>query len=51
MRTIKQAGFFRPFIGGFALGALALVGVQLADGADATPRIDTARSAVVTPIS
>ena len=34
-KTTLRNGFFRHFLSGFALGAVALVGVQLADPAAA----------------
>ncbi len=33
--TTKRTGFLRHFISGFALGAVALVAVQVADRSDA----------------
>lgn len=36
-RTNKRTGFVRHFLSGFALGAVALVGVQIADRSEATP--------------
>lgn len=51
MRTIKRTGFFRHFIGGFALGAVALVGVQLTHNVDAPVPMGYTQSAVVTPVS
>ena len=39
----RRTGFFRPFLGGFALGAVALVGVQIAD----TGHAETVRSAPI----
>ncbi|PXA92329.1 hypothetical protein DMC47_24080, partial [Nostoc sp. 3335mG] len=33
--TSKRTGFLRHFISGFALGAVALVGVQIANRSDA----------------
>ena len=50
MRTIKQNGFFRHFIGGFALGAVALVGVQLTQNVNPSVPMDYSQSAVVTPV-
>lgn len=35
--TKNRAGFLRHFVSGFALGAVALVGVQLADRSEAKP--------------
>ena len=50
MRTTKRTGFLRHFIGGFALGAMALVGVQLTHNVDAPMPMDHSQSAVVTPV-
>lgn len=50
MRTFKRTGFLRPFIGGFALGAVALVGVQVGKAADAPMPERYSASSVVTPI-
>lgn len=41
--THRRTGFLRPFLGGFALGAAALVGVQVADRGHA----ETVRSAPI----
>ncbi|MFV0624169.1 hypothetical protein ACBY01_09190 [Sphingomonas sp. ac-8] len=35
--THTRPGFFRLFLSGFALGAIALVGVQIAQPAQASP--------------
>ncbi len=35
--TTRRAGFLRQFISGFALGAVALVGFQVADARNAQP--------------
>lgn len=48
MRIPRRSGFLRPFIGGFALGAVALLGVQLTR--DEPPATGYVASAVVTPV-
>lgn len=50
MRTIKRTGFFRHFFGGFALGAVALVGVQFDRMRDAPVPSPYVASSPVTPI-